>query len=157
MSIAARRITFGRWLAVCLLVVWPLNIYYFAEQRRPQGADSFMIHGALVGAIIACVLGIVNVRRARQSRAPARPGFWRIVGRYGWWCVALLPLLFRLHWSKALNRTDQPFAGAALHYSTTTTWGWGGPVSAWFALAVAFALFAVVWRQQCEAPTRTGG
>ncbi len=82
MSPGAKRITFGRWLAVCLLIVWPLNLYYSAEQRRPHGADSFMIHGALVGAIVAGVLGIVNVRRARQSRAPARPGFWRIVGRY---------------------------------------------------------------------------
>lgn len=151
MSRGSQRLTLKRWLLVCLLIVCPLNFYYFSEQRRPLGSESFWVHGASVGAIVAFFLGLVNVVRARRhARANpglGRVGFWRVVRDRWRWCLVLLPLLPQFRWTtSSWSRIN-----GSPRYGETTAWGWGGPGSTLFALAVAFALLAILWRQEREA------
>jgi hypothetical protein len=154
MTQASARVTFRRWLAVCLLIVWPLNVYYHTQETHPRGAHSFWVHGAPLGAIVAFILGVRNVRRAcrhgQTAGFAARPSLGRVVWQHGWWCLGLLPLLVQFRRSSSWNRIDPSLAGAAATYTETTEWGWGGAWSAVFAFAAAFALLATLWRQACE-------
>lgn len=155
MSRGGPGITFRRWLAVCVLIVWPLNLYYSTEKKDPSGSDSFGVHGAPVGAVVAVIIGVaqgwIARRWSRRAWPASRPSFGRVVRQQGWWCLGLLPLLVRFHWTSSLSRIDSSSGGAGFNHTATTTWGWGGPGSALFAGAVACALLAVLWRQACEA------
>lgn len=155
MSQGGPGVTFRHWLAVCLLIVWPLNLYYFTEKKLPLGSDSLRVHGAPVGAIIAILVGARHwlraCRQCRRAGPAAGPSFGRVMWRHGWWCLPLLPLLVRFHWTSSLSRIDSSVGSAGPSHTSTTIWGWGGPGSGLFAVAAAFALLGLVWRQACEA------
>jgi hypothetical protein len=150
-----RELSFAQWVLLCGLVVWPLNFYFSRATTSGSLKTEFAVHGALLGAIIALLSAVRDLRRVHEAktRVPAAnwPQFGATFATHWPWLIGLLPLLLRFRFNKSLSTTSTLAGGGSVKTVTATAFGWGGDASTAFAVLVALALLAHVWRRRVEA------
>lgn len=150
-----REISFARWVAICVLLVWPLNVFFSHATTHGPLTARFTVHGALLGAIVALISAVRDLRHvhASKARVPKErwPHFRAAFASHWLWLLWLLPLLLSFRWNQSFSTTSRPAGGEAITNVTTTAFGWGHDASQGFAILVALALLAHVWRRRVEA------